>query len=140
MSERMTAEAFQRVQKRRKVDREGPVHIEIVDWLRAHVPNVIVHHCRNEINKRGKMIAKELAAAARKGAVKGFPDLIVLPFAHCHSPVFFEVKAEGNYADATQKALHEDLRRMGYRVAVVRSTEDVRESLREWGIWCEVTP
>jgi len=117
----------------KKIDREGPIHTAIVDYLRRVLPDAITHHCRNEINKSGWGIAKELASATRKGAVKGFPDLIVLTYAHI-GPVFFEVKAPRNYADATQKALHSRLDALGYRVAVVRSIDDVRAALAAWGI------
>lgn len=44
----------------------------------------------------------------------------------------FEVKAEGNYATPDQKAVHETLRANGFRVAVVRSVQDVEECLEHW--------
>lgn len=117
----------------KRKDLEGPIQKAIVDHLRAVMPWAIVHHCRNEINKRGKHIAIELANAKRKGAVTGFPDLIVLPYANVGA-LFFEVKAEGNYATDSQKEVHQQMRDLGYRVAVVRSVDDVRESLAEWGV------
>ena len=117
----------------KRIDREGPIHRSIVQWLAKVLPDAIVHHSRGEINKSGWRIAKELGEAKAKGAVKGFPDLIVLPWAHI-GPVFFEVKAEGNYADKDQKALHERMRALGYKVAVVRSIDDCRQYLAEWCI------
>lgn len=117
----------------KRVDREGPIQRAIVAYLRATFPDCIVHHCRNEINKRGSHIARELAGAKRKGAVTGFPDLMVLLYA-TRGPLFFEVKAEGNYATPEQKAVHDHLRALGYPVAVVRSIQDVRDCLREWSI------
>lgn len=117
----------------KRVDREGPIQRAIVDYLRRVMPQAIVHHCKNEINKRGQAIRIELAKAKRNGAVTGFPDLIVLPYANVGT-LFFEVKAEGNYASPAQKEIHERLRHLGYRVAVVRSVDDVRETLREWGV------
>lgn len=119
--------------KKRKIDWETPVHIAVYDYLRAALPWAVVHHSRNEINKRGKNIAKELAAAARKGTVKGFPDLLVLP-GTALPVMLFEVKVEGNYPDKDQKALHEELRALGYRVAVVRGVDDTRAALAEWKI------
>ena len=117
-----------------RVDRESPIQIQIVEYLRSVLPaGCMVHHCKNEINKRGKGIAIELAKAKRKGAITGFPDLLVLNYANV-GPCFFEVKAEGNYATDTQKEVHEQLRALGYRGAVVRSVEDVRESLRKWAV------
>ena len=122
------------------IDREGPIQEAIVKYLEAVMPDALVHHCRNEINKRGgrkgwvkNTIAMELAKAKRRGVKAGFPDIIVLPYAHVGA-IFFEVKAEGNYTSKTQKGIHEHLRALGYRVAVVRSIEDVRECLEKWGI------
>jgi hypothetical protein len=119
----------------RRIDREGPIHRSIVEWLRVVLPSeCIVHHCRNEINKRGSAIARELAEAKRKGAVTGFPDLLILPFANGVGACFLEVKAEGNYTDKNQKEVHERLRALGYPVAVVRSIDDAREALIEFGV------
>lgn len=120
----------------KRIDRESPIQIAIVDYLRAALPHdCIVHHCRGEINKSGKSIMRELAKAKRKGALPGFPDLIVLPFIASGPAIFLEVKAEGNYADKNQRAMHEQLRALGYRVAVVRSIDDVREAFSEWGVY-----
>lgn len=118
----------------KRIDRESPVQIAIVEYLQLQFPDWIVHHCRGEINKGGTRFMLELANAKRKGAKKGFPDLIVLPWAHM-GPMFFEVKAEGNYADKDQKAMHERITDLGYKVAVVRSIDDVKEYLAKWGVY-----
>lgn len=117
----------------KRVDREGPIQKAIVDYLHSVMPFAIVHHCKNEINKRGKGIAIEIANAKRKGMVPGFPDLIVLPYSRV-GPLFFEVKAKGNYADPNQKKIHKEMQDLGYNVAVVRSVDDVRECLIKWGV------
>lgn len=117
----------------KRIDREGPVQRAIVDYLRSVMPGAIVHHCKNEINKRGKGIQIELAKAKRNGAVTGFPDLIVLPYANVGA-FFLEVKAPGNYPSDPQKDAHAALRKLGYRVAVVRSVDDVRAALVGWGV------
>lgn len=114
-------------------DREGPIQRAIVAYLRTAMPWAIVHHCKNEINKRGKSIAIEISKAKLAGVVTGFPDIIVLPGEE-YGALFFEVKAEGNYASKAQKAVHEDLRRLGYCIAVVRSIDDVKECLDEWAV------
>ena len=114
-------------------DRETSVQVAIVQYLELTQPAWIVHHCKMEINKRGKAIQIEIAKAKRKGSKVGFPDLLVLPWAHI-GPLFLEVKAEGNYASTAQKDMHQHLRTLGYRVAVVRSIDDTREALAEWGI------
>lgn len=115
------------------IRREAPIQRAIVDYLRTLFPEALVHHARNEINKRGKHIAIELANAKRAGAVKGFPDILLLLYANV-GPMFFEVKAEGNYPTSAQKDVHKHLRDLGYRVAVVRSIDDVQAKLVEWGV------
>ena len=119
-------------------DRETPVQVAIVQYLEQTQPAWIVHHCKMEINKRGKAIQIEIAKAKRKGSKVGFPDLLVLPYAHI-GPLFLEVEAEGNYTSPAQKDMHEQLRALGYRVAVVRSIDDVRDKLHEWGIVAKIT-
>lgn len=112
---------------------ETPIQRAIVDYLRTVMPDAVVHHAKNEINKRGTAIAIELAKSKRNGAVTGFPDLIVLPYANVGA-MFFEVKAPGGYPSKPQRAVHAQLEALGYRVAVVRSVDDVRACLRLWGI------
>lgn len=114
-------------------DRETPVQVAIVDYLRLAHPSWIVHHAKGEINRGGATFMREQAKAKRKGALKGFPDLVILPPASI-GPIFLEVKAEGNYADKDQKQLHSRMIEAGYRVAVVRSIDDVRERLTAWGV------
>ena len=118
-------------------DRETPVQVAIVQYLELTQPAWIVHHCKMEINKRGKAIQIEIAKAKRKGSKVGFPDLLVLPYAHI-GPLFLEVKAEGNYASPSQKDMHDQLKALGYRVAVVRSIDDVKDALHEWGIVAKI--
>jgi hypothetical protein len=120
----------------KRIDRETPVQVAIVQYLRLALPGAIIHHAKGEVNRGGATFMREQAKANRKGALKGFPDLIVLPYAHI-GPLFFEVKAEGNYADKTQKEVHAKLEELGYRVAVVRSIDDVKEYLTRWAVWAK---
>lgn len=115
-----------------RVDRESPIQRGIVTYLRTVIPDGIVHHCRNEIRKRGSDIAIELSWAKRQGAYKGFPDLLVM--VPGGRTVFFEVKAPKGYATPEQRALHEKMRDLGHSVAIVRGIDDVRAALREWQI------
>ncbi len=114
--------------------REEPIQRALVQYLRAVLPGALVHHARNEINKRGSGISRELAQAAQLGAVKGFPDIIAILSA-TQGVLFFEVKAPGNSATAAQRAIHAQLEGLGHRVAVVRSIDDVRSALDAWAIW-----
>lgn len=118
--------------KPQRKHREAPIQQAIVSYLRKVLPTgSVVHHNRNEIARSGKSFRNEIARAKAHGMVKGFPDLICLyPGGSC----LFEVKAEGNYADADQKDLHQQISGIGHRVAVVRSIDDVREYLTAWGV------
>lgn len=115
-------------------DVEGPIQISIVEYLRLVLPQgFIVHHCKNEINKSGASIAREIARATRMGSVKGFPDLIVI--GRAGDPILFlEVKAPGNYPSKDQRAMHEALRGMGHKVVVARSINDAQGALDDWGV------
>lgn len=125
-----TAPGMPSVKKRQ--DREGPIHREILAHLRASLPGAKVHHSANSIGLSGPQIMRQIAHNEAMGTIKGWPDLTcILPGP---GVVFFEVKAPGNSPDADQKALHHDLRALGCRVAVVRSVAEVDEALAEWGI------
>lgn len=124
----------------KRVDREGPIQEAVVAYLETVMPNALVHHCRNEINKRGtakgwvqNTIAMELAKAKRRGVKAGFPDIIVLPFSNVGA-FFLEVKAPGGALSPAQKEIHEHLQRLGYKVGVVRSIDDTRATLQKFGI------
>lgn len=116
------------------IDREGPIQRSIIAWLKHVMPQALVHHSPNEHRrKRGRAAMLHAVNNKQNGVVTGFPDLVVLPFANVGA-CFFEVKAEGGRVSAEQKAVHEHLRKLGYRVGVVRSIEDARECLEEWGV------
>lgn len=124
----------------KRIDREGPVQITIVEFLELAIPEAIVHHCQNEVKRSGKSFAKMIAAAIKLGMKKGFPDLLVaLPDGRT---IYFEVKvpkdpitgAAATYARPEQKALHQRMQDMGHLVAVVRSIDDVKAALDGWGI------
>lgn len=127
----MTAAQFTAKRPRAKPrDIEGPIHREILVHLRTIFPRAIIHHSANSIGRSGSSIARQIHANTLMGTVKGFPDLI------CLMPGrrvwLFEVKAKGNSPDKDQRALHEQLRELGFRVAVVRSVADVDAAVAEW--------
>ncbi len=111
---------------------ERIVHLAVLDFLRAVLfGNPVIHHSPNELGLSGAAAARQVAKHKHLGMTSGFPDLVAFTF---HGPLFFEVKAEGNYPTPAQRAVHADLERMGYRCAVVRSIDDVRVALARWGI------
>jgi len=131
MTDRMTAAQFKSTRKK-PVDREGPVQIEIVNWLRSVLPDgCLVHHVKNEIKRGGGTYAREQAKAKRMGLIPGWPDLIICTYVGVY---FLEVKSPTGKVQPHQKAVHADLRRLGLKCAVVRSVADTREFLHLWGI------
>lgn len=146
MTARMTAaQLVNRLNGKAKADKakprdvEGPIHKGILAHLRRVLPlGTIVHHSPNAIGLSGDRIMRQIAHDKAMGTVKGFPDLIcLLPGSRVW---LFEVKAPGNYPDKDQRALHEDLRAVGCKVAVVRSVKDVDEAIAQWtiegtGLW-----
>lgn len=112
---------------------EADIQKNIVQWLRAQFPKYIIHHCANEGNRGGVKGIRDGARKKAMGQVAGFPDVVMLGWAKI-GPVFFEVKTAKGYPSTTQKALHAQLAHLGYRVAVVRSIEDVKAALNQWVI------
>ncbi|KFI27752.1 nuclease [Haematobacter massiliensis] len=111
-------------------DREGPIHRDVLRVLRDRVPDAIVHHSPNEFGMSGAAIARQIAKHKNMGMVPGFPDLVV--FAP-EDVMFFEVKAEGGTLTGHQKTFRDHAEGMGYRFAVVRSADDAKAALSEWG-------
>lgn len=114
----------------------GPEHkiqVAIIKWLRAVMPKCMIQHCRNEHGKAGKagMLAAQRQKAA--GVMSGFPDLICLPYANV-GPFFLEVKTKTGRVSVAQEQVHNMLRERGYKIAVVRSVDDVRDFLKAEGI------
>ena len=65
-----------------------------------------------------------------RGLRKGFPDLILTGAFHG----LLEVKKEGSYLRPEQREWKDWLASQQVPVAVVRSIEDVRETLAAWGV------
>lgn len=113
---------------------EAQIHKAILQYLRLALPKAVIHHSANEVALSGADVARAIGKAKGLGMAKGFPDLIVLPFAHI-GPLFFEVKTAKGKLTETQAAMLQRLDALGYRVAVVRSVQDVVDRLTEWHVW-----
>ncbi len=110
-----------------KFEEQG-IQSAIVTYLRMVMPHAIVHHNVSEGNRGG---IKGLADGKRKkslGQLAGWPDITVLLWANV-GPIFFEVKTKTGRVSKAQKDMHKAMIDLGYRVAVVRSIEDVRAFL-----------
>lgn len=75
--------------------------------------------------------ARQMNSLKSDGLMPGFPDLIA--FAAKGRIAFIEVKQEGTYQSKTQKDCQAWLESLGHRYTVMRSSEDVKESLIAWG-------
>jgi len=101
-----------------------------VAYLRAVLPaDNIVPHSANEGVRGGRSGVLDGMRKRDMGQTAGFPDLVILTH---RGALFLEVKVEGGRVTPAQREVHERLRAMGYRVAVVRSVDDVCETLRAW--------
>lgn len=65
-----------------------------------------------------------------RGMRKGFPDILLTGSFHG----LLEVKQEGSYLRPEQKEWRDFLAAQQVPVAVVRSIDDVRETLSAWGV------
>ena len=113
---------------------EYDIHQAILAYLRLALPRALVMHVPNQVDAVGANIARAIAKAKHMGMVPGFPDIMVLPFAHM--PVmFFEVKSPKGRVSENQVEVMRQLVALGYRCAVVRSVDDVQAKLAEWAVW-----
>jgi hypothetical protein len=92
----------------------------------------VIHHSPNEIGiGNSTAVARAIAKGKHMGMVPGWPDIEC--FLPC-GPIFLEIKAPQGTVTANQRAVHEALAALGYRVAVVRSVDDAAAALAGWGI------
>jgi hypothetical protein len=99
--------------------------VQLLKFNRAK--GVVYFHCPNG-EYRSKRTAAKLATM---GVLKGVADLcIVLPGGFIG---FLELKAEGGYLSADQRAFRESVKALGALYEVARSPEDVVDVLEHWG-------
>lgn len=113
-------------------DLEGPVHRSCVAYLRQVLPeDAIIHHSPNEGVRGGRKGVMDGQRRKAMGQQPGFPDILVFTEGR---GLCLEVKAEGGRLSDLQKLVRDQLTRQGIPYAVVRSVDDVREVLAEWGV------
>lgn len=115
---------------RQWTDREGPIHRACLDYLKTQYPRALIHHSPNENSMKGKDVARLIAKNKDMGMVPGFPDIVMLHKGRFYA---FEVKAEGNTQEDNQKATQRVIEANGGLYAVVRSVDDVVETMRTAG-------
>lgn len=113
------------------MDREGPIHRAILDYLRLALPDAVIHHSPNERDMRGPAAIRQIIRARALGTRKGWPDIEVILPGRC---LFFEVKSPGCYPTQEQREVGEALRALGHFWAVVRSVDDAEAALRSAGV------
>ena len=67
----------------------------------------------------------------KMGMLSGIPDICILANNTCY---FLEVKNETGKPSKQQLIIHKALTDKGYRVAIVRSVEDVKTILTVWSV------
>lgn len=112
---------------------EDAIHRAVLHYLRIALPGALVVHVANEVGLSGGAVRAAIGKAKSLGMMPGFPDLMVIP-ASSIGPLFFEVKAKGGRTSEAQRDVISALDDLGYRVAVVRSINDVSARLADWGI------
>lgn len=106
---------------------EDALQSSVVDYLRFVAPDCVTFAVPNG-GKRNKREAGRLKAA---GVLAGVPDLVVVAPGQV---IFMELKAPKEYAKKHQIEIHERLRAFGHTVAIVRSIDDARNTLRACGV------
>jgi hypothetical protein len=108
---------------------EYRLHYYVVQLLTLkRRPNIVFWHTPNG-EYRSKRTAAKLATM---GVLKGVADIsIVLPGGHI---AFLELKAEGGYLSAEQRAFRANVEGLGALYAVARSPQDAEDILNEWGV------
>ncbi len=112
-------------------DVEGPVHRSVLDLLRLRLGrDYLVQHTPNR-PRSPVQGGREKAM----GAVKGWPDLAVYgPGPAGPACWFAEIKPPGTSVPAYQRAVHDQLRNLGFDVRVLRGIDDAEAALAAWRI------
>lgn len=114
------------------MDREGPIHRDVIEFLRLSLPGAVIHASPNSFGDlSGPAIARQVAKAKRNGMVPGWPDIECFWRGHA---LFFEVKAGRNTTQDSQEQVGAALVGQGAKWAVVRSVDGAANCLRDWGL------
>ena len=107
---------------------EDVIQKHILQYLRMALPNAVIHHSPNQVQRSGKAAKIEVTKKLGMGMVAGYPDLVV----HWRGvTAFIEVKRPKEYPTPHQREVHENLRRNGCMVMVCRSVSDAEGFVRE---------
>ncbi len=107
---------------------EDQIHAAIVTCLRMQLRDAVIHHPRNEGNRRGKAGIIDGARGKRMGVKAGYPDLVI----HYRGATYFiEVKPPGKYLSPVQRDLRTELQAQGFAYWICQSVEDAMAAASE---------
>lgn len=106
---------------------EDALQKQIVTWCRFCLArNVLFFSVPNE-RRPDDMLGRMVAMGLRPGAA----DLVLI---HEGRAFFPELKAKDGYQSDTQEVFERDARLAGAAYRIVRSLDEFREAMRDWGI------
>lgn len=114
-----------------RADIEGPIHKDILRYLRRTLPSgwVVQHTANNPRNVR--MAASEKA----KGAIAGWPDLAIYGQLEGQARAWFlEIKPPHIPVPEHQRDVHTKLMDIGFSVRIARSVDDAKRAVWDWGL------
>lgn len=116
---------------RKRGDREGPIHLACLHYLRTTLPHGwIVQHSANK-PRNSVQGGREKAM----GVIAGWPDLAIYgPGPDGPSVWFAEIKEPRGVVSPAQRVVHDRLMDAGLPVRIVRSVEDMRKAISDWGL------
>jgi VRR-NUC domain len=121
------------------MDQEFVIHVGLVEHLRRFRQDGVVffhpssgkERTKRVHPKTGKVFCPGGTRLQRMGMRKGVPDLVIL---HSGRIMGLEVKSPGGTLSREQKEFRVEWERAGGIYAVVRSVEEGRALLEEWGV------
>lgn len=106
---------------------EDDLQRDVMQFIRLQYPHIISFHCPNG----GKRGAREAARLKRQGVLAGVSD-ILLYWQDGYGAI--ELKYGNNDMSKPQSYFAERLLKFGGKFAVCRSVDEVKATLKAWGV------
>ena len=107
---------------------EETIHKSVLDWLRLVLPTALIFHVPNG----GSREIREASKLKRLGTLAGIPDIFV--FTEGGFAGALEIKTQAGRLSSEQHNVHSHMRRLGFKISVVRGIVEAREALASWGL------
>jgi hypothetical protein len=114
--------------KRPDRNAEARIQADVLEWLNAVAPELIVFHVPNG----GYRSKAEAARLKWQGVLPGVPDLVLIGSAG--RIWFLEIKTATGYLSPEQHAFADRCTAFGVPFAVIRGIDDARRAFAAWGI------